>query len=171
MDQDDLSKLKKVLRYDCDTGQFTWLVTTGKAIKGNAAGNLDADGYLRIKFGGKKHYAHRLAWFFMTGEMPNQLIDHVNGVRSDNKFSNLREATPGQNLGNSKASWSSSGLRGVSWHRKTGTWQAQIQIKGKNKHLGHFQRAEDAHAAYVKASKRHHGVFCPFTGNDTPFSQ
>jgi len=95
----------------------------------------------------------------MTGRWPS-LIDHINGDRSDNRWENLREATPLQNQFNRKAnSASTTGLKGVCFHKKNNTYQARIVIDGKIKSLGYFKSKEMAAAAYQREAKVLHGEF------------
>ena len=103
--------LKSVLSYDPETGIFTWKYRQGligKKISWNTrysekqAGTIDPVGYLGIAIEYKRYYAHRLAWLYMTGELPKKYIDHLNGNKSDNRFLNLREATNSENQQNQK---------------------------------------------------------------------
>lgn len=146
-------KLKRILNYDKDTGHFTWLVKTSrKVVAGKIAGGTNVAGYTVIGVGGKTYYAHRLAWFYVTGSWPDQ-IDHSNGDRSDNSWKNLREATYQQNILNSKlAAHNTSGFKGVSWHRGAGKWSAQIVLDGIQKYLGLYETPQEAAAAYMNAA-------------------
>ena len=84
-------------------------------------------------------------------------IDHINGVRCDNRFSNLREATAAENGQNQAVPrHNTSGFMGVHWNRRAGNWQARIMIAGRNKYLGYFDTPEAAHAAYCAAKAKHH---------------
>ena len=87
------ARLKKLLSYNTDTGEFRWRVTRrGAARAGSVAGCVRHDGYVRIAIDGKRYLAHRLAWLYVHGELVPEL-DHANGVRSDNRLDNLRPAT------------------------------------------------------------------------------
>lgn len=161
-----------ILDYDPRTGAFTWRPRpvsefpdekSGRVwnsrYSGKAAGTKNAAGYVKIRLGPKSLYAHRLAFFMMTGRWPS-LIDHINGDRSDNRWENLREATPLQNQFNRKAnSASTTGLKGVCFHKKNNTYQARIVIDGKIKSLGYFKSKEMAAAAYQREAKVLHGEF------------
>ena len=108
-----INRLKEVLRYDAETGLFTWIVRTSNRVKiGSVAGTLVC-GYLSIHIDGERFQAHRLAWFYMKGNWPYAQLDHRNGVRSDNRWNNLREA-PGslnhENLRRARADNSTSVL-------------------------------------------------------------
>ena len=147
------SRLQELLHYSPDTGVFTRLVQTSSRVKiGDIAGGLNQKGYRQITIDGKKHSAHRLAWFYMTGDWPIAGIDHRNGVKDDNRWRNLREATHAEN-GQNMAMYrnNTSGFMGVSWDHKMQKWQASLMTNGHHKHLGRFDMPEAAHAAYLAA--------------------
>ena len=116
------SRLKELLAYDPDTGVFTRLVKSNRNVRiGAVAGTCDSKGYGQISVDGKLYRAHRLAWLWMTGAWPVAQLDHRNGVRHDNRWENLREATNGENNQNAAIrSNNTSGFMGVCWdsHRK-----------------------------------------------------
>jgi hypothetical protein len=156
------SQLKAALHYDPDTGVFTRL--TGKGSKSNVVGTVpkgERHAYLKIGIGRKIYQAHRLAWLYMTGACPEGFIDHINGNKLDNRFSNLRVATASQNKQNTRKARrdSKSGLLGASWHSRTNKWRAAIQIDGKKKHLGYFDTPEQAHLVFIEYKRRYH-AFC-----------
>lgn len=155
--------LRELLAYDPDTGIFTWKVDVARNVKaGSVAGSTVGIGYRNIRIYRLAYRAHRLAWLFMTGKWPIDMIDHINGVRDDNRFANLREATCEQNRRNSgKHAASGSGFKGVSWKEGRG-WRAYIHVQGKQRHLGYFSTPGKAHAAYVAAAKKYHGEFARF---------
>lgn len=149
-------ELKQWLCYDPDIGHFTWKVSRGSRAKaGSIAGTLNPDGYIQIKLLGKFHKAHRLAWLYIHDSLPKNLIDHVNGIRHDNRIANLRDATQKQNSENrGKGSNNTSGFKGVHWHAKAQKWRARIQHNGKHIHLGFFNDSGIAHEAYKSAEKQ-----------------
>lgn len=147
-------RLLEVLDYDPETGVLTWRVSRGTARRGSAASHVGAEGYLRVRVDGRLYSGHRLVWLHVHGVWPDQ-IDHINGVRTDNRICNLREVTPAQNMQN-KGQYRSnrSGCRGVSWHKKSGKWVAQITVDGKKHHLGLRSSLEDAQQLYLEARRR-----------------
>ena len=110
---------------------------------------------------GERFLAHRLAWFYVHRVWPIAQIDHKNVDNSDNRIANLREATQSQNQANKPLNQkvSGTGFKGVSLYKKTGMFFARIRVNRKLIHLGSFDRAEDAHAAYVVAANDIHGAF------------
>jgi hypothetical protein len=144
-------ELKEFLHYEPTTGIFTWLVspTYSRVKVGDTAGTLQSTGYNYIQIKGRAYKVHRLAWFYVYGVWPKNQIDHINHVRDDNRIDNLREATNMQNRCNT--SNNTSGIAGVSW-------RAQIQVAGKNKHLGYFASLEDAAEARRAAETQYFGV-------------
>jgi len=147
---------RDALVYDPTTGAFVWRIARGQAKVGFIAGCKLSDGYWCITLHGKQRMAHRLAWLHFHGAWPVGQIDHINGIRSDNRIKNLRDVTPGINRQNMRRARSnnSTGLLGVSFDR--GRFRALIQVAGVQKHLGCFDTAELAHAAYVYAKRTYH---------------
>ena len=153
-------KLQSLLHYDPDTGVFTWKVARQRVKNGDVAG-YKKSGYVYISINGKHYRAHRLAFLYVHGEFPKEHTDHINGVRNDNRIANLREATNSQNMQNLLVANSNNktGLLGASVDKATGKFQAQIKLNGKNKFLGRFNTALEAHHAYVQEKRRVHD-FC-----------
>lgn len=157
-----LEELQKRLSYDPETGVFTWIVrTSSRTPAGSIAGSIDSNGYNKIPFCGRNWLAHRFAWLFATGEDPGvYTIDHINRNRGDNRFENLRLATPGQQNGNQPLkSNNTSGFRGVYWNKAQKKWRARLQGKDGDKFLGSFAVKEEAVAAYRKAAAECFGEF------------
>lgn len=153
--------LKSLLHYDPETGIFTNRVARSKRSKiGSIAGSKEKTGYTRIIIGYKRYRAHRLAWLYMTGEMPEKMIDHKNGIKSDDRFCNLRQAIMSENKFNQGKQLNNiSGHKGVSLHRQTGKWRARGNKDGKEFHLGLFKSKEDAIDAYKKFAIENHNEF------------
>lgn len=152
------ARLRELYRYDADTGTFFRLSSSGGRAAGSIAGAVNADGYVQISIGGRLHYAHRLAWLYMTGEWPAELVDHEDRVRNNNAWHNLRLASNAencQNLGRSRPN-SSSGFLGVSWSEAVGKWRAYITVNGVQRNAGYFDDIEDAKRARVEAEAIYH---------------
>ena len=139
-------RLKEVLSYDPDSGKFIWKISTSNRVKaGSVAGTLNSTGYIYIRVDGKKYLAHRLAWLHAYGYDPEHGIDHLNGVRDDNRISNLREVSQSCNLQNTKTySRNTSGFPGVSWDKWRRKWRAQIRSQGRNHFLGYYEDSLEA---------------------------
>lgn len=154
----DYEYLVARLKYDPETGDFVRIksVPGNKGKAGNKAGLVSVQGYIQINFRGAKKPAHRLAWLYMTGDWPKHDVDHINGVRNDNRWINLREADDTINAQNQRKAHSNSktGLLGASPFGSR--FKAQIQIDKKVVHLGMFATAEEAHQAYLTAKRAHH---------------
>lgn len=160
--------LRECLAYNPDTGVLTWKERPREHFSssgahacflsrraGFPAGNLSGVGYLMIGLDGSQHLAHRVAWAVHHGAWPDQQLDHINLVKDDNRIANLRDvsrATNSRGLVKSRAS--TSGFTGISWHRKTGKWRAQVMFKGKGYHLGLYSDISDAVAARKAANLR-----------------
>lgn len=155
------AQLLALLHYDPATGIFTWLQDGVKHVAGGIAGSLDDKGYVQIGLNGYTYKAHRLAWFYVTGAWPTSYIDHKPpGCKSDNRFPNLREATPAQNQHNRKvASSNRSGISGVSWNKATGKWLAQVAVRNKRATVGLFWDISAAAEAMAEARIKYHGEF------------
>jgi hypothetical protein len=125
--------IKSILRYDPDTGFFTWLVRTGLRVQvGDVAGSIRPDGYININVNREKNYAHRLAFLYMTGSFPPDQVDHINGNPSDNSWKNLRSATRNENMRNTKMQKRNvSGLTGVSRDYRFNIWCVRVRHNGK----------------------------------------
>ena len=152
-----LDALKRALSYDQDSGIFVWQVRPCRNVfSGDVAGVTTEQGYIRIQIQGRLYFAHRLAWFYTYGVWPSGEIDHKNGEKGDNKIANLREANReinGQNQSRPTAA-NRVGLLGVG--KRRGRYRAQINVGDSYIHLGTFDSADDAHAAYLKAKRSLH---------------
>jgi len=95
-----LVDIRQAFEYNPDTGVFIRLESAGNVKAGSVAGSLDTKGYLRVFFNDKRYKCHRLAWYFTYGEWPKQVIDHINGNKTDNRISNLRDVSNKENCNN-----------------------------------------------------------------------
>ena len=156
MTQDEL---KQILSYCPITGHFTWLSPRANRVKiGDRAGCINKlDGYRQLVVNSKKYKEHRLVWFYVYGIFPTNTIDHINGIRDDNRLVNLREATlQQQNQNLTIRNDNSSGFTGVYWSKAASKWQAYIDIDGKRHHLGLFENKQDAYESRIKKKKELH---------------
>ena len=150
-------ELKSMIHYDSESGEFTWIYRRGPARAGSSAGWVDNAGYRRIEVCRHRYQAHRLAFLYMTGEMPADQADHIDGNRANNSWINLRAVSGGENMKNMrKYITNSSGITGVCWYKQTKKWVAYIRSVGSLIHLGYFDNLEDAVASRKEAEK-HYG--------------
>ena len=152
--------LKKLLDYDFETGLFFWKISPAKQIKaGNIAGTKRKDGYIQIKVLNEFLLAHRLIWIYVYGYMP-KYIDHINGIRDDNRFSNIREVSNQQNSLNSKISKNNKcGIKGIYWDKSRNKWSARVFLNGKCEFFSRFDDIALAKNAIMKAREKLHGKF------------
>lgn len=155
-------RLRELLDYDPLTGVFTRRM----GIKGHAIDDpvgFYNQGYHCAWIDGRPYRCHRMAWLYVYGRWPVAQLDHINGIRDDNRLANLREATNAENGRNSKRKkHNKSGFKGVSWHTPTRKWVAQIMFNKQYKYLGLYLTPEEAHQAYVEAAKKLHGEYARF---------
>ncbi len=155
--------LKEYFNYDPVTGEFTWIKKPAQCIKiGDIAGNITTTRYRSIKFFNKGYQVHRLVWLYIHVSFPsdNKEIDHINGIRDDNRLINLREATRAQNQHNKPISKNNtSGCKGVMWNKSEEKWRASISFNNLRKHLGSFNTKEEAIKARKDAEKQYHKEF------------
>lgn len=140
-------RIHECLNYDPATGVFTWKISPRRNVKaGSIAGGINTDGYSSIWIDNTVYKAHRLAWFYMTGRWPNKYIDHINHIRDDNRWANLREVESYSEQSRNKSfnSRNTSGVTGVSWYARTKRWRAKISYNNIRFELGEFRDFEEA---------------------------
>ena len=162
------SLIRATFDYSPETGVLSWKprkvrrgherIDTGfnTQFAGKATGCENGLGYLRVLWNGQHFVAHRIIWKWWYGTEA-VMIDHINGNRSDNRISNLRECERSQNNANSKSWNKTSKLKGA--YPNGSGWMAIIRKDKKQHYLGTFPTPEEAHAAYCKASESLHGKY------------
>ena len=161
------SIVREYLHYDPETGAFTWLKERhGKRWPAGRPAGYVCQGYLRINLFHVKLAASRFAWVYMTGEWPEALVDHRDGNKLNNRWANLRLATPSQNAMNSIAKRLTTtrvgGLKGATWCATNERWRASICKDGKQHNLGLYDTEDAAHDAYKKAAAKMFGEWARF---------
>lgn len=153
-------ELKRKLSYDPHTGAFTYRVDhpVGRFKAGQPAGGVNNKGYVRLSVNDVSFTGQRLAWLYMTGEWPKGQVDHIDGCRTNNRWSNLRDVSASVNRQNMRVATkrNRSGLLGVSLSTTPGKFNASIYVQKKLKHLGVFDTPEAAHSAYLTAKRELH---------------
>lgn len=151
-------RLKELLEYNPETGVFIRKKQTSNSHIGDIAGGINSKiGYHQISIEGVRMYSHRLAWLYIYGSFPEKEIDHVNGIRSDNRICNLRTVDRQLNEQNkNKANKNNlSGFRGVTI-RKDKNYDVRIEVNGKVIYLGYFYCPIEGHKAYLEAKRKYH---------------
>lgn len=157
-------ELRQLLRYEPDTGKLFWRERQGVTpeikrwntrYSGNEAGRVNGEGYRHVRVNGRDYKTHRIVWIWETGRWPVDQIDHINRIKTDNRFCNLREVTNAENHQNRNiVANNTSGYTGVSYEK--GKWRANIKHMGKHHFLGYFGTAEEASRAYQEAKPMFH---------------
>jgi len=172
--------LRKLLRYEPETGKLFWRERTPDMFKTTKARsaehacalwnacwsgkeafcNSDKDGYKKGVLLYKTYGAHRVIWAVHFGFWPKNMIDHIDRNPENNRIENLREAAASQNACNRGLRVdNTSGYKGVFWNNLNKNWRAKIKKKGKSYYLGSFPTAEEAYAAYCQAAEKLHGEY------------
>lgn len=151
-----IEELRERLDFCPSTGLISWKKSRYRNRIGQVTNSLDSRGYVQIKVCGRVIKGHRLAWALHYGEWPNQDIDHINGVRHDNRIENLREVSNALNCQNKRAPLpgNKTGFLGVTY--QAGAYRATVTLNRKQHHLGRFATAEAAHAAYLAGKRKLH---------------
>jgi hypothetical protein len=144
------------LSYDSETGVLTWKEKVRNAEVGDVAGSTSVQGYRVVYANGAQFKAHRVAWLLYYGEWPGKYIDHINGIRDDNRIVNLRDVAPSVNSQNLKSATARSSTGRLGVYKARSKWKASICTGGKRTHLGLFKTIEQAEAAYLDAKRRLH---------------
>ena len=164
-------RLRELFCYYPDAGVLTWRPRPwasqenkrwNKRYANTVAGHKGCNKYRRVSIGKKFYKVHRLIWVYLYGDLPCDLqIDHRFLDTDDNRKASLRLATHSANACNvgKRRGQTSSRFKGVSWHKSTGKWAAQICVCSKPKHIGLFSKEIDAAVAYNSAAVELHGQF------------
>jgi len=158
------ARLHELFWYNPETGKVYRRTTIAKFKAGSEAGTICDTGHMHIGIDRRYYLLHRVIWMLMTGVWPEGMdVDHKNGIRHDNRWCNLRLATDKQNSQNMcLTSRSTSGLKGASFHKKTGKWCSVIRDNGRSIWLGLFPTAEAAHERYKAEAVARFGEFARF---------
>ena len=153
--------LLSVLAYDCVTGVFIWRQAPNHSTRAGSIAGSEWKGYIRIGICRRRYKRSRLAWFYIHGRWPARGVDHRNGISTDDRIENLREATQSENCQNRRVSIrNTSGFTGVTLNRSRQSlkkWQAKIGVNGRDVPLGYFETSTEAYVAYLAAkAQKHH---------------
>jgi hypothetical protein len=164
-----LKRLQELLSYDECTGVLKWKILPATSRSnichnnkcgGRVAGTVGGKGYIMIGIDKVYYLAHRIIWKIKTGADPIDIVDHEDTNRSNNRWLNLRQASNGSNIQNSKLRKdNSSGIKGVHWDSQHRKWRAVISTNGKSQRLGRFSSIEEAASVINAARLQMHGEF------------
>jgi len=153
------TELKELLHYNPNTGIFTRNRNCGNYKKGSESGCLDGRGYWYVGINRKRYKRSRLAWLYVYGYFPENLIDHIDRDKSNDRIINLREASPSCNVRNCPVpSTNTSGIKGVCWSENK--WKASIRVNGKIKTLGRFLDKLTAAKIRYEAEIKYNYISC-----------
>lgn len=152
-----VAELREHFSYDEHTGIIRSKTNRRNVHAGEIVGTPDRQGYIVTTLFKRPLKQHRMAWAMTHGAWPAGMIDHINGDKQDNRIENLRVVSNAQNKQNvSKPANNTSGFMGVSFHKPSGKWVANIKVDGKAHYLGLHEAPSDAHAAYLSAKATLH---------------
>lgn len=154
-------RLRELFAYDPETGALSWRSNPKfKGRAGGQCGTVGDHGYLKIGIERRYYLAQRIIWKWMTGEEPSECVDHEDLDRLNNRWSNLRSATNGQNKQNGRIyKNNTSGIKGVCWDEFHKSWVAYVSADGKQMRIGRFKELNVAASAVTNARSRLHGEF------------
>lgn len=163
-----LNTLRTYVRLEATTGKLFWNTRpgVGRAVNvfnaqfaGKEAGYTHHKGYRVLEINSRQFLIHRVVYTLTNGRWPEDEVDHINGIRDDNRPENLREATKSQNQANRGVQKNNlAGIKGIH-RRRSGKWRAQVKFQGRVKYLGDHENIEDAKAAYANAVNQRFGEF------------
>ena len=159
-------RLKELLDYDPETGVFIWKINRKyTAKKGSVAGCLK-NNYWHISVNGNRYLAHRLAFLWMEGYLPENQVDHIDRNKINNRWSNLREVSQTCNMRNRAVLKNNKyKITGISFHKKLNKIRADIRISRKLIYLGIFDNLLDAVKARWEAEVKYNFPNCNTTSS------
>lgn len=140
--------IEKGMTYDPITGNIYGIY--GKLITTRQKGYIHSS--IKLEKKQYKFSGHTFAWYYTYGKMPKNHIDHINGVKDDNRISNLRDVTHQHNQ------WNQTKAKGYTWRKQNQKWQSQIKVDGKVISLGCFDTESEARQSYLDAKKIYHQI-------------
>lgn len=152
-------RVRALLEYNPNTGEFTHRVDRGNRRAGQPAGGINAEGRKTIAIDGVVYVGSRIAWLYMTGAWPQHQIDHIDTDKSNDRWVNLRDV-PGvvnaQNIRKPQNREQKSKFLGARWCSTRQKWKAAIRVDRKEKWLGYFDTDQEASEAFIAAKRKYH---------------
>lgn len=150
-------RCRELFNYDPDTGVITNRVYRNfRSTAGKMVGSNDGKGYLHMRVDYKMYQNHRVAWLWFYGEWPSAHVDHIDGVRDNNRIANLRDVPQIINQQNRRDPRVGSASQVMGVRLVKGSWQSRIYFHKREWILGYFDTPEEAHAAYLGAKRLFH---------------
>lgn len=157
-------RLKEQIHYDPDTGHLTWLISKKGVSKGRRVSPTPAtDGYMQCVVDSQHYYQHQIIWLWVTGTFPDSCIDHINRIRNDNRWVNLRQATYYQNQYNKEWSGNACGVKNVCQYGNSYTVSFRDPSTGKIVNFGTYKTLDEAEEIAYWVREELHGVFASHT--------
>ncbi len=151
--------IEDVIRYDDVTGYLYWKKQISNRIKiGDVAGSVRHDGYVTVSIFGKEYLAHRIAYYLMTCQFPEDELDHIDGNPNNNKWDNIRDSTRSGNNQNTRG-YGKLGVRNVYYRPDRNTYQVKLMVDGKRITIGSYSDLELAELVAAEARELHHKQF------------
>jgi hypothetical protein len=163
-------QVSQLLKYEPETGKLFWLPRPRELFKTNRSCSIwqaryagkeaftcdNGFGYRVGRIFDKGYLAHRICWLLAYKKWPDDFVDHVNGVRDDNRLCNFRDVSRTGNAMNTKLRVNNtSGVNGIGWYKAGNNWQVYIAIEGKQTYLGHFDDFDEAIAVRKAAEVKY----------------
>lgn len=157
--------IKDIFDYSPETGELRWKFRLSKRVQLHAvAGSFDDQGRIKIGIRGRDYFAHRIIWVWMTGKWPTKEVDHINENKADNRWTNLRQATPSQNHRNRGMQRNNTtGYKGVTFVKSRNCYIGGVKLNGKRYNCGPtFKTAKEAYEAVCALAKKLHGEWSKY---------
>lgn len=154
------ARLQELFTYDNGCLHFRTKSFAQGVVGARAGFARKKDKYRQLKVDGKAYLEHRVIWLYHHGHWPDKDLDHINGVRDDNRICNLRLATRAENNRNTCIrSTNRSGVKNVCYDTESRKWLVSLRIAGRQAKIGRFHDLELAALVATEYRDRAHGSF------------
>jgi len=150
--------------FEYENGILHWTQNAPRKVRGKVAGGINTKGYVKVSIQNKRYGAHQIVFAMHHGYIP-EFIDHINGIKSDNRIENLRVVTKSENGYNRKQlPNNTSGAKNVSYRADTNKWRVDVRVNGKSRCFGSYDDFELADLVAIEARNKYHGKFANHGG-------